>query len=310
MFNLGRVRVFHEIAECRSVSAAAAALGYTQPSVSHQLAALERELGQRLVNRKTRPMTLTPAGEVLHAASVVALAEFERAELAMGSLVEGSSGHVSLGSVVTGLRTVVPPAVCAFRQRFPDVAVALEEDQRSDLLRRVQRGQLDIGIVSIAHDAAAPDPRTFRSHLLAEQPLMVALATEHRLAQSKHVSLDSLREEQWILPSRARFPVFRAELDRLLADVGSGVSCVLECADDDAVGRLVAAGLAVGFAPGFGAVQLDGVSLVPLHPAVARRLYALVLLGGQSLPVRWLLEALREAAAAMVVSDFAPVTAS
>jgi DNA-binding transcriptional LysR family regulator len=220
MFDLRRVRVFHEVAERQSVSAAADALGYTQPSVSHQLAALERELGQRLVNRETRPATLTRAGEVLHAASVVALQEFEHAELALGSLAEGSSGHVSLGSVVTGLRTVVPPAVSAFRQRFPDVALALEEDQRSDLLGRVRRGQLDIGIVSIAHDAAAPDPRIFSSHLLAEQPLMVALATEHRLAQSKHVSLDSLREEQWVLPSRARFPEFRAELDRLLADAG------------------------------------------------------------------------------------------
>jgi DNA-binding transcriptional LysR family regulator len=48
MFNLGRVRVFREIAECRSVSAAAEALGYTQPSVFHQLATLERELGPRL----------------------------------------------------------------------------------------------------------------------------------------------------------------------------------------------------------------------------------------------------------------------
>jgi DNA-binding transcriptional LysR family regulator len=86
------------------------------------------------------------------------------------------------------------------------------------------------------------------------------------------------------------------------------VSCVLECADDAAVGRLVAAGVAVGFAPGFGVVQVDGVSLVPLHPAVARRLYAIVLAGGQSVPVKSLLDELR--GAAVVVPDFTRVTAS
>jgi DNA-binding transcriptional LysR family regulator len=57
MFDLRRVRVFHEVAERQSVSAATDALGYIQPSVSHQLAALERELGQRLVNRETRRPT-------------------------------------------------------------------------------------------------------------------------------------------------------------------------------------------------------------------------------------------------------------
>src|ERR1700689_4868163 len=110
MLDLRRVRVFFEVADRRSFSAAAAALDYTQPSVSHHVLALERELGQRLINRGTRPLSLTQAGEVLHAAAVVAVAEFSRAERELKSLREGESGRIALGSVVGGLRTVVTPA--------------------------------------------------------------------------------------------------------------------------------------------------------------------------------------------------------
>src|ERR1700691_4315991 len=110
MLALRRVRVFFEVADRRSFSAAAAALDYTQPSVSHHVSALERELGQRLINRGTRPLSLTQAGEVLYAAAGVAVAEFSRAELELRELKDGQSGRVALGSVVSGLRTVVPPA--------------------------------------------------------------------------------------------------------------------------------------------------------------------------------------------------------
>jgi len=66
MLHLRRVRVFYEVVERGSFSAAVDALGFTQPSVSHHVGALERELGQRLINRGARPLSLTDAGELLY----------------------------------------------------------------------------------------------------------------------------------------------------------------------------------------------------------------------------------------------------
>jgi DNA-binding transcriptional LysR family regulator len=97
MFDLRRIRVFYEVAERRSFSAAAAALDYTQSSISHHVLALERELGQRLINRGTRPISLTPAGEVLHRAAAIAVAELARADRELRSLRDGDSGRLVLG---------------------------------------------------------------------------------------------------------------------------------------------------------------------------------------------------------------------
>ena len=223
MFDLRRVRVFFEVADRRSFSAAATALDYTQSSVSHHVLMLERELGQRLINRGTRPVSLTPAGEVLHAAAAVAVAELNRAERELRALRNGGSGRIALGSVVSGLRTVVTPAALAFRARFPSVELALEESQPSSVLLGLRSGRLDIGLTVLSDGEPLPDPRVFCAEVLLELPLMVAVAAGHRLARRSSVQLSELDGERWLMPSSARFPEFRALTEELLA-AASGVS--------------------------------------------------------------------------------------
>jgi DNA-binding transcriptional LysR family regulator len=298
MLDLRRVRVFYEVAERRSFSAAAEALDYTQPSVSHHIAALEGELGQRLFNRGSRPLTLTQAGEILARAAAVGLAEFDRAELDLRALATGFTGRVALGSVVTGLRSVVPPAVRAFREQFPSVELVLEESQPAAVLGRLRSGHLDIGVIVTAHDADGPDERSFASHPLVEQSLMVAVPDGHSLARRKHVRLDMLKGEPLLLPSPARFPEFRAELDALFVEAGFAPASVLESTDDLAGARLIASGVAIGLAPVLGLTSVSGVIMIPLRPAVTRQLYAVTVLGRHSAPVQALLAELRVAASA------------
>ena len=297
MIDLRRVRVFYEVAQRRSFSAAAEALQYTQPSVSHHIAALERELGQRLINRGVRPLTLTPAGEILRAAAAVALAEVDRAELELCVLAGGGSGRVSLGSVVTGMRSVVPAAVVAFRERFPQVELVIEESAPADVLGRLRSGQLDVGIVVLNEGADELDPAVFSAHLLAEQPIFVALPAGHRLARRRYLELGALRGERWVLPAPARFPDFRAWVDRLLAAAGVVPEHVLESSDDIAGARLVAAGVGVGVTATPQPLVAPGVALVPLRPRAVGRLQAVTIAGVQALAVRGLLDELRAAAA-------------
>ncbi|MGA9875539.1 MAG: LysR family transcriptional regulator [Solirubrobacteraceae bacterium] len=296
MLDLRRVRVFYEVAQRRSFSAAAEALDYTQPSVSHHIAALEGELGQRLFNRGSRPLSLTQAGEVLVRAAAVGLAEFDRAELDLVALATGCAGRVALGSVVTGLRSVVPPAVRAFREQFPDVELVLEESQAAAVLGGLRSGQLDIGVVVAAHDSEGPDERSFISHRLLTQSLMVAVPEGHRLARRKHMRLDMLKGEPLLLPSPARFPEFRGELDGLFLEAGLVPASVLESTDDLAGARLVASGVAIGLAPVLGLIRVSGVNMIPLRPAVARQLYAVTVIGRHSAAVQALLAELRAAA--------------
>ncbi|HTZ64421.1 MAG TPA: LysR substrate-binding domain-containing protein [Solirubrobacteraceae bacterium] len=302
MLDLGRVRVFHEVAARRSFSRAADALNFAQPSVSHHVGVLEAELGQTLINRAARPITLTEAGTILDAAADTALAELGRAERELRSLAEGSSGRIALGSVVSGLRGVVPAAVAEFRRRFPGVDLALEELQPPEIFARLRSGELDVGIVVTPHDGAPPQASTFESRLLAEQPVMLALSSRHRLARQKHVRIASLADESWLLPAPERFPEFRAEIERLLRAADAAPARTLEFSDDIAGSRLVAAGLGIALVPDLGTRAMSGVMLLPVRPAVIRRQFAVMLPGRQSAARIGLLDALVRSGQALTSS--------
>jgi len=136
----------------------------------------------------------------------------------------------------------------------------------------------------------------FASHLLLEQPMLLAVSEDHRLARRQWVRLESLRGEHWLLPSPARFPDFRAEIEALLAGAGVVPDGVLESTDDIAAAELVAAGVAVGLVPRIAGMAVPGVVGIALRPPVSRRLFAVTVHGVQPPPIRELLQELRSAA--------------
>lgn len=292
MLDLRRVRVFHSVVEHGSFSAAAVALDYTQPAVSHHVSALEREIGQRLINRSVRPLSLTPAGQRLHQAAVIALAEFERAEHDLAALTSGAVGSVALGSVVSGLRTVVAPTTRAFRRRFPEVELSLTEGQPGPLLADLRSGRLDVAITIQPDGWAPPDPAVYVSRVLAEHTLVLVVAAGHRLAGRRAVRLRELTGERWVLPAATRWSDFRDEIDALLSEAGVVPSGVMETSDEVAGAQLVAVGEGVGLAPTVGVLPPPGVAFVPLRPAVRRHLFAVTVKGPLREPVRALVEEL------------------
>jgi DNA-binding transcriptional LysR family regulator len=296
MLDLRRVRVFFEVAERRSFSAAASALDYTQSSVSHHVLALERELGQRLINRGTRPLSLTPAGDVLYRAAAIAVAELSRADRELRSLRDGESGRIVLGSVVSGLRTVVTPAALAFRAKLPRLDLMVVETQPAEVSLGLRSGRLDVGLTVVGGRDPMPDARTFAAEVLLALPLMVGVAAGHRLARRRSVELSTLNGERWVMPSASRFPEFRAQTEELLAAAGVRPREALETTDDVSAAQLVAAGAAVGLVLDLPDPRVPGVTLVPVTPRVERQLVVVVLAGVQPSPVRALVDELRAAA--------------
>src|SRR5919198_306117 len=123
MVDLKHLRVFTEVAERGSFSAAAEALNYTQPAVSQQIAALERATGAKLVDRMPRGIRLTDAGRALlpHAEAVLArLAEAEAGPESIGAM---RSGRVRLASFPTGGSSLIPPATAGVSGHFSGVGV-------------------------------------------------------------------------------------------------------------------------------------------------------------------------------------------
>jgi DNA-binding transcriptional LysR family regulator len=275
MLNLMRVRVFYEVARRRSFSRAAEELGYTPSAVSHQIATLERELGAALINRGVRPWTLTTAGERLYESAGSALSELAAAERELAVLSTGATGSLRLCSVASGLRSVVPPAVAAFKSRHPDIELHLTEGQPTGILRALRTGEIDVGIIATRHGQAPPRSRSLSVAKLVEQTLMVAVSTTSPLASSSRLTLRQLRDQPWLLPTRDhRVSEFRNELDTLFEQAGYAPRVMLELDDEIAAQALIAAGLGIGLIPQLAApVQHEGVRRIPLRPTRVRALH-------------------------------------
>ncbi|HEY7561936.1 MAG TPA: LysR family transcriptional regulator [Gaiellaceae bacterium] len=149
---LRHLAALQAVAEEESFGRAAERLGYTQSAVSQQIQALERIVGQRLVERPGGPrrVSLTEAGELLrrHAAGIVARLQAAQADLA--AFAEGSAGTLRIGTFQSVGARVLPLLLREFTGAWPDVSVQLTEGTDDGfLLELVERGELDLAFVML-----------------------------------------------------------------------------------------------------------------------------------------------------------------
>ncbi len=138
-----RLLVFREVARAGSLTAAARALGWTQPAVSQHLAALERSVGLPLVLRGPTGTSLTEAGEVLLRRADAVAAELHAAEEELASLAQLRAGRVRLHCFPSAAATLVPEAVRALATSHPGISVGLVEAEPPEALAAVGAGDAD-----------------------------------------------------------------------------------------------------------------------------------------------------------------------
>src|ERR671935_967921 len=144
---LRHLTALEAVAREGSFGRAAKSLGYTQSAVSQQIAALERIVGARLVDRPggPRPVSLTEAGELLlrHAEAIVARLAAAQADL--GALPEGEGGVLRVGIYQSVGQRILPELMRRYAAAWPRVEIALTESASdAELLTRVERGELDM----------------------------------------------------------------------------------------------------------------------------------------------------------------------
>src|ERR671915_1328779 len=138
MFDVRQLKVLKAVAEHGSFSAAADALAYTQPAVSQQIAALEKRAGTKLVDRLSRGVRLTDAGQALVEHAEVVLARLAAAEAELEAIAGIRGGRVRLASFPTAGASLLPPAVALFSERHPEVELTFverEPEEAAQMLR-------------------------------------------------------------------------------------------------------------------------------------------------------------------------------
>lgn len=270
------LRLMRAIADHGSLTAAAAAIGSSQPAVSQHVRRLERRLGTALLERAGRGVRLTEAGHVLahHGATVTAAVGAAAAEVL--SLTTLRAGRVRLVAFPSSSATIVPRALADLRDRHPGLAVTLDEAEPPQALDALRTAACDVALVfaypGVATSGGDHDGLVARH--LVDDGTVVALPADHPAARSAgRLDLAALADDVWI----AGCPRCRGHL--LAAARSRGFTPRVAYATDDyvAVLGLVAAGLGVALLPGLvlpTALRTPGVVVRAAAGTVERTVHA------------------------------------
>jgi DNA-binding transcriptional LysR family regulator len=200
--SLVALRVFREVAERGTLTAAAVALGYTQSAVSRQVAALERAAGTPLLERRHDGVRLTPAGRIVlrRAATVVDQVDATARELAG---LPDEPGTVRLGWFTSAGAALLPRALAALRRTHPAITVTTREGSTPALVRALRAGTLDLALLASAPPFRPPDAETppLRLQTLTERNLRIAVPASHPLARGEFADVADLHGQRWIAGS-------------------------------------------------------------------------------------------------------------
>ncbi len=147
MLDVTRLRVLAAVARHGSVTAAARALNYAQPSVSHHLARLEAETGTRLIERAGRGVRLTDAGRLLAVRAEEILGRLDAAEQELAAHVGQREERIRVASFPSALATMVPAAAARLRAEHPGVELLLAEAEPQSAVRMLRTGRADLALV-------------------------------------------------------------------------------------------------------------------------------------------------------------------
>ena len=281
MLDVTRLRVLVAVARYGSVTAAARALNYAQPSVSHHLARLESETGTKLIQRAGRGIRLTDAGRLLAERGAEVIGRLDAAESELAAYTGLRAGRLRLAAFPSALGTIVPAAAAFLRDSDPGIDLRLTEAEPPEALRMLRAGYVDVALVfrhdaepAAGHGISEDDndvdiTQGLRERLLLDEP--VHLVTPAREAEADPPDLTQYARHRWI----AGCDRCRAHLLAQCTLAGFAPKIAFTTDDYVAVQALVAADLGVSLLPSLclRAARHPGVRSSPL-PGTRRYVYA------------------------------------
>lgn len=265
VMELDHLRAFHEVARHRSFTEAARRLHLTQPAISMQIQAMERELGERLFEREGRSVRLTHAGEVLLKEAEGVLVRLEELEATARELRSLKRGKIILGASDTVGLYYLPELLRRFRAAYPGIEIALRSLVSRETARRLAEREVDLGLITLSR----PLPHLTTLELFEVRH---ALVTEpgHRLAGRPAVSPRELEGEALILLEPGSLS--RELVETFLARAPRPPQVALELSNFEIIKRYVACGLGISILPEVAVDRVrDRLAVVPLDSPLITR---------------------------------------
>jgi DNA-binding transcriptional LysR family regulator len=242
VIDLRRLEALVAVHRTGSVSAAATALHYGQPTISHHLRRLEAETGAVLLQRVGRGVRLTPEGERLARRGEEILGLLARAEAELAATTSLQSGRVRLAAFPSGAATLVPDALALLTTRHPGIELDLVEAEPPEAHELLRAGEIDLALTFAYPDQPEPDQITVTP--VVDDPLYLVTPADRATAGT--VDLADYAGTGWITGCER----CRRELLTLCAEAGFTPAIAFASDDYVAVQSLVASGLGVTVLPG------------------------------------------------------------
>jgi DNA-binding transcriptional LysR family regulator len=227
------------VARHESVSRAADAMHLTQPAVSLQLRTLEEITGMALTRKDGRNIQLTAAGEVMADFSERILRLWEQATDELAALQGVTSGTLRIGAVTTA-EHLLPPLLVPFTLKRPDVRLKLQVGNRTEIINMLARHEIELAIMGTP-------PRELRTNAarFARHPMAFVASPSHPLMKKKKITLTDVMAANLLV--RERGSGTRTAVEKLLREEGHAAEFGSEVSSNEAIKRMVSAGLGVGF---------------------------------------------------------------
>lgn len=234
-----------KVAECQNITRAAEQLFVSQPALSHFISKAEEELGAKIFNRGTTPLTLTQAGEkyVKTARMILGLQESLKQEIE--SLKDCRSGEITLGLSDMRATVLLPFVLPEFRRLYPNVAIRTVESSSKEVENNVRNGVVEIGIIPL-YDYG----QDLSASVLYDEELLLVSASEvpsHHGATRNWVSLGDMTGKDFILLHRPNR--IRRAVDAMFIEHGVKPKSIFESCNNMTVYMMAASGLGLAIVP-------------------------------------------------------------
>ncbi|WP_308798738.1 LysR family transcriptional regulator [Agromyces silvae] len=267
--NLEQLRGFVEVARLGNFTQAADLLHLAQPSLSRQIATLERDLGAELFQRARGGSTLTTAGESLLPLARRMLADADSVRRELAELAGLERGRVRLGATPTLCISLVAEVLSAFHAAHPAIELHVSEQGSRRLLDQLAGGELDLALITTSN--AASTARFTVAPLLVEELVVISSSSAPPVTDREAIRLADVAQLPQVVFSSTYD--LRTTTDAAFEAAGLTPEVVVEGAEMDAVLRFVERGIGVAIVPAMVLVERPGLRAVRLaEPTLTREI--------------------------------------
>lgn len=246
---LRHLRYFVAVAQKKHFTQAAEELNLAQPALSQQIQQLERELGLLLLERTSRSVRLTSAGEVFLRRAERILLEVELAQREMQEFACLKRGRIVIGALQSLEAFHFSALLARFHARYPEIEIVLREEANEKLIEHLQAGTLDLSLIQITSDTSFLELANsfIATEKLLTEEIVLVVAPDHPLARKGQIMVEDLHEETFITFKAGSS--LKHILLRIAHDAGFTPLILFESGDLVTIRSLVAEGVGIAMLP-------------------------------------------------------------